>query len=270
MSNGSSCELFQYSNRFYATLQGHGPDDNYRCDSPKSFRSIPDGWTIATNTWDSRMAIASQRWGVCYLQLSDSSIWYTSSCFCCNYPYQWGSNVLISYDGRYRTRDTCSDILLMSLFCAPGFYLSGSSCYACSNPIPANASYAPVSSPSEYADSKCPWECNAGFYQSSEWMVCFPCTNPIPPFAFYTTPGLLDQPDSCEWACSSSEKHGEACDVSYSYSMQHMVSYEGKVFAAFDDVAPTSLNLSCQRDGSMYQQPPVGWALAPWSEEAVR
>eukprot|EP00960_Hanusia_phi_P013751 403695-Hanusia_phi.AAC.1 len=63
MSNGSSCELFQYSNRFYATLQDHRPDDNNQCGTPKSFRSIPDGWAIAPNTWDSRMAIASQRWG---------------------------------------------------------------------------------------------------------------------------------------------------------------------------------------------------------------
>ncbi|EKX39070.1 hypothetical protein GUITHDRAFT_114727, partial [Guillardia theta CCMP2712] len=221
--NASKCEMFQYGNRFYTTLQGHRPDDPYQCNTPLTFSSIPAGWAIAANTGDSQMAIATQRWGVCYLQLSDSSIWYTSSCQCCNYPYRWGSNSLIGYDGMYRSWNTCSDILLMSLFCAPGFYLSGSYCYPCSNPIPANASYALPSSPSQYADSKCPWECNAGFYRSSEWMV-----------------------------------------------LTHVVRYLGKVYAAFDDVAPTSLNLSCQHDGSRYQQPPAGWTLAPWSEEAVR
>eukprot|EP00960_Hanusia_phi_P011416 332996-Hanusia_phi.AAC.1 len=234
--------MFQYSNRFYATLQGHRPDDSYQCSNGLTMHSISEGWAIAPNTWDSQMVIASQRWGVCTVQLSDGSRWYTSNCHCCNYPYQLGSNALISYDGLYRTLDGCSDILVISLFCTPGFFLSGSFCYACSNPIPANASYALASSPSEYANSKCPWECNAGFYQSSGWMVCFPCTNPIPPFAFYSTSGLLDQPDSCEWACSSSDMHGEACNVSQ--SLQHAVSYNGKVFAAFDDVAPTSLNLS--------------------------
>ncbi|EKX39698.1 hypothetical protein GUITHDRAFT_114193 [Guillardia theta CCMP2712] len=266
--NSSSCELFEYGNRYYASLNGHRAQDYYSCNTPMSFHSIPAGWAVASNTWESQMAIASQRWGVCYMQLSDGNLYYTSNCYCCNWPWAWTWSQVSSFNGQYRAYDSCSDILLASLYCAPGFYLSGSYCYACSNPIPANASYALATSPSQYADSKCPWECNAGFYRSSEWMVCFPCTNPIPKFAYYSSAGLLDQPDSCQWSCAIDGRDGQACNVSV--DLQHVVRYSGKVYAAFDDVSPTSLDRTCQRDGSLYQQPPVGWTLASWSQEAVK
>ncbi|EKX38764.1 hypothetical protein GUITHDRAFT_115092 [Guillardia theta CCMP2712] len=265
-----SCEMFQYGNRYYATLYSHSPEDTRQCTSDMRFRSIPAGFMIAPNTMDSEMVTATQRWGVCRLQLSDGSLWQTSNCACCNSPSFYMNSLLISRGDQYRAWDSCSDILLVSLFCSPGFYLSGSSCVSCTNPIPANASYAAASNPGQYADSKCPWQCDAGFYQSSEWMVCLPCTNSIPKFAFYSTAGLVDQPESCQWACANNLSYGAGCNVSRSHDLEHEVSYKGRVFASFDDVAPTSLNRSCQRDGSMLQQPPLGWVVAPWSEDAVR
>ena len=204
-----------YSGSQYATLDATDPL-SMSSGGQTGWHKVPEGWSVAPNSQQSRAVIAMYPFGASYVLLSDGSAWYSSLAGSSAGQQAWfnGNTFFSSFLGLALSSGISqARILIVAQACAAGYYGSGGDGETFINtPSPSStvrsssdtstssgstsSSSHPVSTPSTTFETTI--SSTSSTTNANTNVTCAPCTNLLPVGAVYASGSGAPQ---CGWTC---------------------------------------------------------------------